>query len=102
MIHFLKLLWANLLYAWSIVELSWAFRSPRKALRFARAANGLVLSTLQDIYEPTTGKLKDLPPDYEECGTCGFDHEYEYPLAKIVHDEIDSLPDTKTKKAERG
>ena len=37
-----------------------------------------------------------LPADYEECGTCGYDHDYEYPKAYTAHlkliDEEESQP----------
>ncbi len=29
--------------------------------------------------------VKQLPSDYEACGECGFDHQYEYESAARVH-----------------
>lgn len=34
-------------------------------------------------------ELDNPPSDYEECGHCGFDHEYDYELAKSWHEEND-------------
>lgn len=28
------------------------------------------------------------PSDYEECGECGFDHDYEYPEAYRTHSQL--------------
>lgn len=39
----------------------------------------------------------ELPADFEPCGTCGYDHAYEYSLAKAEidqrHIEAGELPD---------
>ena len=32
---------------------------------------------------------ESLPIDFEECGYCGFDHEYEYESAYKWHEEND-------------
>lgn len=29
--------------------------------------------------------MNNLPSDYEQCGECGFDHEYEYSYAYNWH-----------------
>jgi hypothetical protein len=34
----------------------------------------------------------ELPADYEACGTCGFDHMYEWEQAQAAHKQ---LPDSK-------
>lgn len=38
----------------------------------------------------------ELPADYQPCGTCGYDHEYEYSLASVEinrkHREAKDLP----------
>lgn len=36
----------------------------------------------------------DMPEDYEQCGYCGFDHEYEYADAKRWHSENDELSES--------
>jgi hypothetical protein len=39
-------------------------------------------------------KPNPLPDDFEECGDCGFDHDYEYELAAAWHIEhLDSIID---------
>lgn len=43
----------------------------------------------------TYGIRKELPTDYEACGTCGFDHEYEPEEARIAHPfDAAQLPET--------
>lgn len=46
----------------------------------ARIAGDLLSIRKSDIREA-------LPADYEECGTCGFDHDYEYEHAYNAHME---------------
>jgi hypothetical protein len=31
----------------------------------------------------------NMPSDYETCGYCGYDHDYEYALAKEWHENND-------------
>lgn len=33
----------------------------------------------------------EVPPDYETCGECGFDHSYEYEQAHKAHSESPSV-----------
>lgn len=35
----------------------------------------------------------DLPEDYEPCGTCNFDHSYEYAEAREVHLQLEKETD---------
>lgn len=44
--------------------------------------------------EPQPQKQEELPADYEQCGECGFDHEYEPEEAAKIHKEIDDYDPT--------
>jgi hypothetical protein len=33
--------------------------------------------------------VEELPDDYDKCGCCGFDHEYEWSQAQAWHDAHD-------------
>jgi len=41
------------------------------------------------LEESRMSKTDGLPADYEQCATCGFDHEYEPDEAYRVHNRID-------------
>jgi hypothetical protein len=36
---------------------------------------------------PMTHRPGELPPDYETCGDCGFDHDYDYTADAAWHTE---------------
>jgi hypothetical protein len=63
-----------------------------RARRFASSIMTSVATSVRrsgsekfDLCHDGRVQTASMPPDYEECGECGFDHEYEYEAAHAEH-----------------